>query len=145
MYTPHTVTVYNTGIEDLMTGDIETNITVLRGVFLDAVKAVNVQKSGLTGADAVNLYIPFSVEAVDGATLMPKQYYPPKEYRKLADQSEAWTLDTEDCFFVKGEVVEAGKDFSTINSRYDNVYNVTKVDVKDFGTPDMQHWEVGGA
>lgn len=145
VYTPHTVTVYTVGLEDLMTGEFETDITVLRGVFLDAVKAVNVQRSGLTAADAVSLYIPFSVEAVDGITLMPKKFCPPKEYRALADRSGVWTLDTEDCFFVKGEAVEPGKDFQWINGRYDYVYNVTKVDEKDFGTPDMQHWEVGGA
>lgn len=27
----------------------------------------------------------------------------------------------------------------------DGCYNVTKVDEKDFGSMDMQHWEVGGA
>ena len=31
-------------------------------------KAVNVRESGLVGADSVNLYIPFAVEAVDAAT-----------------------------------------------------------------------------
>ena len=27
---------------------------------------------------------------------------------------------------------------------YDDVYKVTKVDMKDFGSPSMQHWQVGG-
>ena len=28
---------------------------------------------------------------------------------------------------------------------YDDVYKVTKVDMKDFGSQDMRHFEVGGA
>ena len=28
---------------------------------------------------------------------------------------------------------------------YDDVYNVTKVDEKDFGSEEMRHWEIGGA
>lgn len=28
---------------------------------------------------------------------------------------------------------------------YDDVYKVTKVDMKDLGSADMQHWEVGGS
>ena len=57
---PHTVTVYNTETEELSENDFEptlvNHITVLRGVLLDASKGSNVTKSGLEGADAVNLY-----------------------------------------------------------------------------------------
>ena len=144
MYTPHTVTVYNVGEEDLVTFSQPINATVLRGVLLDAVKAVNVRASGLESADSVNLYVPFAVEAFDAMTGAPRRFVEPKEYAAADDVSGLWTLDTEGCFFVKGEVAEVA-DFSTINRRYDDVYNVTKVDKKDFGTPDMQHWEVGGA
>ena len=69
MYTPHTVTVYNVVREpDPATLKDVTNlyVTVLDGVFCEAAKGVNVRKSGLEGADAVNLYIPFTVKAVDG-------------------------------------------------------------------------------
>ena len=58
---PHAVTVYNTYVEtDPSTFEETTvnHITVLRGVLLDASKGSNVTKSGLEGADAVNLYIP---------------------------------------------------------------------------------------
>lgn len=145
---PHTVTIYNvtryTDVDTLK--DIVTNyITVLRGVFLDASKAVNVRASGLEGADAVNLYIPFSVNAVDGVSLFDRRYIGEKEFDAAADKSGFWTLKTgNDCFFVKGEVVEPGFDFQEIKQKYDDVYVVTKVDKKDFGSPDMQHWEVGG-
>ena len=71
MYAPHTVTIYNVTQETDQTTfkDVQKSyITVLRGVMLQASKAANVRQSGLEGADAVNLYIPFSTPAVDGVT-----------------------------------------------------------------------------
>lgn len=144
MYAPHTVTLYHS-TEDSLTLDTTVNITILHGVLLDATKAANVRESGLVNADSVALYIPFSVKATDGLTLMEKRFVGPKEYRDSMDKTGLWTLDTENCFFVKGEVVEQGREFQYINHNYDDVYRVTSVDTKDFGTPDMRHWEVGGA
>lgn len=139
----HTVTVYLTG-EDPVTFEAENHITVLRGVFYDSAKAVNVRESGLTNADSVNLIIPFSVEAVDGVTGEPQAYLSPKKYETAMDRSAHWTIKTgEDCFFVKGEVVRPGLSFREINSSFDNVHRVTSVDGKDFGL--LKHWEVGGA
>lgn len=158
---PHTVTLYNVSTEtDPKTYKDETAIfiTVLRGVLLDASKAVNVNKSGLTGADAVNLYIPFGVEAVDGYTGAAKVYVGPREFWQAGDKAKIWTLNLEGegdadsktherTFFVKGEAVpppelppEQVEGY--IGLKYDEVYNVTKVDMKDFGG--LQHWEVGG-
>ena len=142
MYAPHVVTVYST-IEDQVTFEETRYITVLRGVFLDASKAANVRASGLEGADSVNLFIPFSVRATDGVSLMEKTYVDPKTFEKAEDKSGIWTLQIGD-FFVKGEVVE-DKDFQYINATYDDVYRITKVDKKDFGSEPMRHWEVGGA
>ena len=148
MYAPHTVTVYNSVKEiDLTTFEEVTRlyVTVLRGVMLQAAKGVNVRESGLEGADAVNLYIPFSVEAVDGTTGKPKTYTGPQAFYNAADKSGLWTLsvngDGGTTFFVKGEFVI---DNETVALSHDDCYNVTKVDEKDFGSADMQHWEVGG-
>lgn len=144
---PHTVTVYTVSIEEDKTTfeEIRTNhITILRGVLLDASKGANVRTSGLEGADAVNLYIPFSVEAVDGATGEAKRYVPPVEFWRTEDKTKLWTLKAGlDTFFVKGEVVEPDKSYEFIEAVYDDVYRVTKVDEKDFGS--LRHWEVGGA
>lgn len=142
MYAPHTVTVYSP-IEDPVTFEVTQHITVLRGVFMDAAKASNVRTSGLEGADSVNLFIPFSVKAADGVSLMDKSYVDPKEFESAADKSGLWTLRIGD-FFAKGEVVE-DKDFQYINANYDDVYRITKVDKKDFGSEFMRHFEVGGA
>ena len=147
MYNPHTVTLYNVTVEtDPQTFDdvSRNNITILNGVFLDASKAVNVNKSGLEGADAVNLYIPFNVSATDPTTGAEKTFVGPMEYWRAADKSGLWTLSTDrNTFFVKGVAVEADKSEEAINLLYDGVYTVTKVDTKDFGSAHMQHWEVG--
>lgn len=149
MYAPHSITVY-TITEDEVTFESVYNITILRGVFFDAAHAANVRESGLEGADVVNLFIPFNVNAIDGITGFPKRFATPKQYGAAEDKSNLWTLDTDSMqssttFFVKGEIVEQGKDFQWMNRIYDNVHRITKVDTKDFGSPSMQHWEVGGA
>ena len=79
---PHTVTVYNVTQEtDENFRDTQKSyITVIRGVLLEASKAANVRASGLEGADAVNLYIPFSSPAVDGVTGAVKRYVGPQEF-----------------------------------------------------------------
>lgn len=147
---PHTVTIYNvtSEIDHGTFGEKLTNhITILRGVLLDASKAVNVTRSGLEGADAVNLYIPFSVNAVDGVTGQEKQYAPPMEFWRMEDKSGHWTLSVAGhggkTIFVKGEVVDPDLTEEKISLSYDGVYNVTKFDLKDFGG--LPHFEVGGA
>lgn len=144
---PHTVTVYNTITEEDPSTFEETtinHITILRGVLLDASKKTNVNRSGLEGADAVNLYIPFSVEAVDGVTGRKRVYVGPVEFWRAEDKSGLWTLSvSRDSFFVKGEAVHPEWSVQTIEAYYDGVYDITKVDEKDFGD-DMAHWEVGG-
>ena len=148
MYAPHTITVYNAVQEtDSATFEEITKlyVTILRGVMLQASKAVNVRESGLESADAVNLYIPFSVKAVDGTTGKSKTYAPPQAFLAAADKSGLWTLSVNGngglTFFVKGEFVTDKEDVAMAQ---DGCYNVTKVDEKDFGSVDMRHWEVGG-
>lgn len=150
---PHTITLYNVEIIHGPDYDdtIVNHITILRGVFLEACKAINVQKSGLVGADAATLYIPFSVEAVNAVTGKRKRYIPPIEFWRVEDKSGFWTLAitskepgvSGNTFFVKGEAVEPDKAMDFIEMKYDHVYDITKIDEKDFGSPDMQHFEVG--
>ena len=74
---PHMVTLYNVTHEvDTSTMQDVTRlyVTVLDGVLLSASKAANVRASGLEGADAVNMYIPFSVVAKDATTGKRKRY-----------------------------------------------------------------------
>lgn len=143
---PHTVTLYNTTVTPnpaTFEDEITSYVTILRGVFVDASKAVNVRQSGLEGADAVSLYIPFSVRAED-ETGTKKRFVPPLAFWAAEDKSGLWTLSTNgnggSTFFVKGEFVAA----PDIARAQDECFTVTKVDTRDFGSPDMQHWQVGG-
>ena len=148
MYTPHTVTLYNV-TENPDTLEISYNITILSGVFLDRAHARNIEKTGLRDADSATLFIPFSVSATDGITGEEKLYISPKAYRALDDAKGFWTLEAggtssgTDCFFIKGEVVSTAG-YRYIREHNDDVYDVTTVDTRDFGSADMQHWQVGG-
>lgn len=146
---PHTVTIYNVvqEIDPTTLNEVEkVYTTILRGVMLQASKGVNVRESGLESADAVNLYIPFSVEAVDGKTGASKTYAKPQEFVKATDRSGLWTLSYDgnggETLFIKGEFIS---DNMTVVQYHDDCYKATKVDAMDYGSPDMQHWEVGGA
>ena len=144
---PHTVTLYTVVTEENPSTFEETTtnyITILRGVLLDAVKAKNVNESGLEGADSVALYVPKDVEAVDGVTGEEKQYVGPVEFWKMEDRNGFWTFSVgENSFFVKGEAVHPDWSGQKIDAAYDDVYNVNTVDFKDFGG-EMSHWEIGG-
>lgn len=148
MYAPHTVTVYNSH-EDLDSLENVYNVTVLEGVFLDISKGANVMQSGLENADSARLFIPFSIEAINGKTGQAQTYVEPKEYERLEDKSAAWTIraggssSSKDCFFVKGKVISE-EGFQEINAKYDYVFRVSSVDLRDFGSEAMQHWEVSG-
>lgn len=146
MYTPHVITLVNA--TENANEQMEYNITVLDGVFLDLSKRKNVDKSGLSDADAATLFIPFSTVGKDtqGTT---KQYISPKAYDALANKSGYWTLkeggksSAVECFFIKGTVSEVSS-YAEAKNAYDYVYAVTSVDLRDFGSDDMQHFQVGG-
>ena len=142
MYTPHVITLVN-----CIEGEdyaMQYLPTVLHGVMLQASKRSNVNKSGLIDADSVTLFIPFSVDSGG------KTFYKPKEYAALDDKSEAWTLKSGgdssavECYFIKGDVLAAGVSYAQALEMFDDVYRVTSVDVRDFGSATMQHWQVGG-
>lgn len=149
MYAPHTVTVYNilhTVNPDTMEDIAEMRGTILRGVFFDAAKAANVRQSGMVGADAVNVYIPFAVDARDAITGGWKMFAKPSEYRSSADRTAVWTLSVSDCgietVIIRGEYVTEDETEARL---HDESYRITSVDLKDFGRPSMWHWECGGA
>lgn len=154
---PHAVTLYNITSEVDPDTDMDTvtnYITILKGVLVDDSKAVNVRQSGLEGADAVNLYIPFGVEATDPLTGEEKGYLPPVEFWRSSEMDKHWTLAISAkgaplngyTFFIKGvalppDGVRPDMVREVVEAMYDDVYNITKIDTKDFGG--LQHWEVG--
>lgn len=141
---PHTVTLYQTETipGDKLSETTVNHITVLEGVLLIASKGANTRATGLEGADAVNLYIPFDVKAVDGVTGQEKTYVDPVEgWKTEEDKSGIWTISI-GTVFVKGRVVLPDATRTILELGYDDVYQATKVDKLDFGG--FPHWEVGG-
>lgn len=92
---------------------------VIEGVFWEDHKGANVIKSGMEKADKATIFIPFSV---DPFVLKP------------GDRIVRGAVDLE---------IEGGK-ISVLEDTYEDVLVVTSVDRMDYGSPDLQHWEVGG-
>ena len=68
-----------------------------------------------------------------------KDYQRPKDFR---ENQKGWTLQNED-YLVKGIV----EDFTTIAKvieDYQEVMKITKISTADYGSEDMQHWEITG-
>lgn len=105
---------------------------VIDHVFWDDSKAVNLNR-GYDNADDVNVFIPKEQNDISS-------YVEPKQYKGL----NKWTLQVGD-FIVKGDVRE--KEVSGIKeltSKYDDVFTISLVDDKDFGSSSMHHFEIRG-
>lgn len=92
---------------------------VIQGVFWEDRKGANVIKSGMEKADKATIFIPFSVGGFD---------------LKVGDRIVRGTADLE----IDGSKI------SVLEDTYEDVLVVTSVDRMDYGSPDLQHWEVGG-
>jgi hypothetical protein len=126
-------TIYNKYIDS--SGIEKWQRTVLNGVFWDSVKGANYRKTGLENADEVMLIIPKNVKC-------GKIYKKPREWAALQVKSGYFTISVGDSI-IKGntgyEIVKSSKELE----RFDDVYKVTKIDYKSFGS-ELDHWEVGG-
>ena len=134
MRTNADITIYNRYFDKATRLD-KYQRTILYGVFWDERKAVNRLQSGLEDADKVTIIIPFAVTT-------DKKYAPPKEFEKLEDKTGYFTLQEGD------RVVKGAIDFEITGKLSDldkecEAYTITSVDIKDFGSPHMRHWEVG--
>ena len=144
MFTPHSVTLYIVTENDDYSVNVDT--TILRGVFLDATNARSVSTVGANNSGGATLFIPFGVRST-GADGREKTYIDYKRYTELEDPADYWTLcpagdsSVADCYFVKGEVYSA-LEYAEAKKLYPDVYKVSSIMTRDFGTRDMQHWQV---
>ncbi len=135
MYTNSNMTIYNKYFDKATRTD-KYQRTVLYGVFWDDKKAMNRLQSGLENADEVFIAIPFAVSS-------KRQYIAPKEFERLEDKSNYFTLKEEDRI-VQGEIdFEITGKVSDLDKQYE-AFTITSVDTKDFGSPHMKHWEISG-
>ena len=135
MKTNADVTIYNKYLDKTTRLD-KYKRTVVRDVFWDEKKAVNRLQSGLESADHVLLLIPFDYSS-------NSEYLSPIEFEKLEDKTSYFTLQVGDRI-VKGDIdFEISGKLSDLDKQYE-AFTITSVDKKDFGSPHMRHFEVGG-
>ena len=135
MRTNGSMTIYNKYFDKATRLD-KYQRTVLNNVFWEDKKAYNRLQSGLTDADEVSIIIPFKVSS-------DKQYVSPREFGRLEDKSNHFTLQEGDRI-VKGDIdFEIDGKISDLDREYE-AFTITSVDTKDFGSMHMRHWEVAG-
>lgn len=106
---------------------------LIQSVFWDDSKGINRNK-GYENSDAVNVFIPKCQNNMSN-------YVKPKNYKGSGD---TWTLENGD-FIVKGDVTETKvQSIKELTMKYDNVFTISLVDDKDFGSPLMHHFEIRG-
>ena len=106
---------------------------LIDNVFWDDSKGIN-RNLGYENADDVNVFIPKSQNDMNG-------YVEPKKYKGL---NNTWTLENGD-FIVKGNTNENEVlSIKELVQKYDNVFTISLVDDKDFGSERMHHFEIRG-
>lgn len=106
---------------------------LIDNVFWDDSKGIN-RNLGYENADDVNVFIPKSQNDMSG-------YVEPKKYKGL---SNTWTLENGD-FIVRGNTEESEVlSIKDLAKKYDNVFKISLVDDKDFGSENMHHFEIRG-
>lgn len=127
-----TVTIYNK-VYDKAVGCDKYIRTVIKGVHFEERKGVNVIKSGMEQADGIFIAIPYSAPK--------KVFLDAKAYERANSKAEFFTMRSGD-IIVHGECekeIENLKEFQAAQE----YYTITSVDFYGFGSPKMQHWEVG--
>ena len=106
---------------------------LIDNVFWDDSKGIN-RNLGYENTDDVNVFIPKSQNDMNG-------YVEPKKYKGL---NYTWTLENGD-FIVRGNTEESEVlSIKDLAKKYDNVFTISLVDDKDFGSKSMHHFEIRG-
>lgn len=127
MLTNCDVTIYNKYTENRET---KYKKSYIKNVHWEDRKGTNVIQSGLETADQSIVYIPFA---------SGEAYQKPKDFKK---NLKGFTLQAED-ILVKGLIEDEFTTIKNLEKAYDDVRVITKVDTRDYGSFDLQHWEVG--
>lgn len=127
MLTNCDITVYNKYIENRET---KYKKSYIKNVHWEDTEGFNILQSGLTSADKSKIYIPF---------YSCGEYVTPIEFRKT---QEGFTLQSED-IIVKGLIDDEFTTVKNLEKNHDYVRLITTVDVRDYGSKDLQHFEVG--
>lgn len=136
------ITIYN---KSVVAGVESYQRTQIKAVEWENRKAANVLASGGNiAADQATIYIPFARNA---------DYAGPKTWQALISKTGKWTLQVGD-YVVKGLVTDEihaaivsppspAFTMTNLRAKYDDVLQVSSVDVMDMGSLSMQHWKLG--
>lgn len=108
----------------------------LDAVFWRDTAGANIQKYGTANANTAKVLIPFDVFA-DGKAFI--------HHKSFADPETQWTIVPQKSYIIKGVtdlLIQPGQKISEILAECD-WRTVMTIDTNDFGSSDMQHWEVG--
>jgi len=134
MKTNANITLYN---KHNVSGDAVYQRLVVNSVTWQNARAVlNLGSGGVMADNKVTVYIP-------GAR--GSNYLDPREWQALDDKVGKWTLQEGD-ILVRGAVTDeifASFTASDLKAKYNDVLVISKVDPHLYGSPRMQHWEVG--
>lgn len=128
MYTNTNMCVFNKYIEPFTKKSVYKK-HVIDNVFWDDSQAIALS-TGFDKDNKVDVFIPFDKNDLSG-------YKEPKKYN-----GTGWTLRNGD-FIIKGNVAETEVNGIKDLSAYET-FEITVVDKKDFGSYNMQHFEVKG-
>ena len=133
MYKNADVTIFNKYFDPVQ-GVERCQRTHIEGVYWDASYGASIRKTGMESENKVLILIPF--EDNDESFCKPKEF----DRLQAEERADHWTLKPGDKI-VRGLIHHDGT-MATLVQNYDDVYEITTVDTKVMGSPDMQHWEV---
>lgn len=134
MVTNTHITIYNRYYDKENRSD-KWQKTILKDVFFDGTQGATRVSTGLESADRVTIVIPFT-------TSQNRVFTEPKQFDNITNPINFFTLREGDKV-VKGvsDIDISGADLTELE-KFHEVYTITAVDTKDFGSKHMQHWEV---
>lgn len=127
------VTVFNKTI-DPVTRNEKLTKAYIPAVLYTETHGANILKSGLESADSAKIYISF-----DSLSKADKQGKDPKHF---TDPNTQFSL-MRGAVIVKGQITGDYITVKAIEQTFDHVHTITTVDIHDYGSPYLQHLEVG--
>ncbi|MFL8951102.1 DUF6751 family protein [Helcococcus kunzii] len=130
MITESNITIYNKFIDSKTRNDVWKK-TQIKNVHWEESKGANIIKSGMTNADSVKVFIPYS-------SIEEDVYIDPKQYK-----GDGFTLKPGD-YIVKGLIEDEITSSSELEKQYSTAVKIKTVDNRnDALIKDLWHFEVG--
>lgn len=124
------LTIFSSYIEDGEDKYIKTLLP--KSCFIDSTEIVNTNANGMEDANTILVLLPKS---------NCSKYLSPKQFKESENKEEHFTLQKGDKI-VKGLVEKEYTSMVDLMKEQDNVYTITAVDDRDYGT--VQHFEIAG-